>query len=288
MKRAMAPIDALREVALSPAHLSAALALSAEAGWNQTGDDWRLMIRHGRAIGLEAPGGRLVASALALPYGGRFAWISMVLVTADWRRKGLASRLMRSCIDWLLGRGLVPVLDATPAGRTVYGPLGFAPAFALSRMEAEMPRPAPAGDLPVRRLAPDDLPAIVRYDAEIFGADRSFILADLAARAPALALVADAPRRGFVLGRPGRSATQIGPIVADGPRTAVALLAAALAAAPPGPVFIDVPDAQGCMLGYLERSGFRLQRPYTRMIHRRAEPFGDPGRTHAIAGPELG
>lgn len=184
----MAPIDALREVALSPAHLSAALALSAEAGWNQTGDDWRLMIRHGRAIGLEAPGGRLVASALALPYGGRFAWISMVLVTADWRRKGLASRLMRSCIDWLLGR----------------------------------------------------------------------------------------------------SATQIGPIVADGPRTAVALLAAALAAAPPGPVFIDVPDAQGCMLGYLERSGFRLQRPYTRMIHRRAEPFGDPGRTHAIAGPELG
>jgi hypothetical protein len=44
----------------------------------------------------------------------------MVLVTAAERRQGLASWLLRCCVDNLLARELVPVLDATPAGRPVY------------------------------------------------------------------------------------------------------------------------------------------------------------------------
>ena len=49
--------------------------------------------------------GRIVATAATLPHGGRFAWISMVLVAGDYRRRGLATRLMRRAMDDLASRG---------------------------------------------------------------------------------------------------------------------------------------------------------------------------------------
>ena len=46
----------------SPRSRPAAAPLSAEAGWNQTVDDWRLMLEEGEAIGQFGPGGQLVAT----------------------------------------------------------------------------------------------------------------------------------------------------------------------------------------------------------------------------------
>ena len=70
--------------------VAAGLALSAEAGWNQTAEDWSMMIRLGQAFAIAAPDSRLVATALALPYPPDFGWISMVLVHGPYRRRGLA------------------------------------------------------------------------------------------------------------------------------------------------------------------------------------------------------
>src|SRR5258708_14904841 len=77
---------------------------------------------------------RVVGTAAWLPYGGRCAWISMVLVTAAQRRRGLATRLLQRCITDATAAGLVPVLDATPAGRTVYAPFGFQEAWGFARL----------------------------------------------------------------------------------------------------------------------------------------------------------
>ena len=72
-------------------------------------------------------GGRLVATALALPYPPAFGWVSMVLVHAPYRRRGLATRLVERATAALEGAGLLPVLDATPAGAEVYGRHGLPP-----------------------------------------------------------------------------------------------------------------------------------------------------------------
>src|SRR5437764_12005774 len=105
---------------LSPPELAQAGALVAEANWNQTTDDWKLFIERGRVYAVHAPDGRIVATTATLPYGDRFAWISMVLVAAAWRRRGLATRLMRRAPDDLAAARRVPVLDATPDGRAGY------------------------------------------------------------------------------------------------------------------------------------------------------------------------
>src|SRR5712691_12273111 len=110
---------------LAPEELGDAAALVREAGWNQVAADWRIFLELGTVYAVRTGAGRVIATAATLPYGGRFAWISMVLVAGEYRRCGLASRLMRRCIDDLGAAQLVPVLDATPAGHEVYRALGF-------------------------------------------------------------------------------------------------------------------------------------------------------------------
>ena len=117
---------------LSADDLPDCLALSAEAGWNQTAEDWTMMIRLGRAFGIPGAGGRLVATALALPYPPGIGWVSMVLVHGPYRRRGLGTLLLRRAARELDGRGLVPFLDATPAGRPVYERMGYISLFRMS------------------------------------------------------------------------------------------------------------------------------------------------------------
>src|ERR1700744_4989605 len=111
--------------ALSPEDALAGLALSDEAGWNQTLEDWRCFLLCGTVFGMRDDEGRVIATAALLP-SPPVTWISMVLVTAHWRRRGLANALMTRCIETARAHNLEPWLDATPAGAAVYRPMGFA------------------------------------------------------------------------------------------------------------------------------------------------------------------
>jgi GNAT superfamily N-acetyltransferase len=284
---------ALSEHPLDARHLPDCIALSAEANWNQNEADWRLMLAIGRGFGLSDAAGRLVATAIALPFERRFGWISMMLVTADHRRRGLATRLMQNAIDALLAEGCVPLLDATPAGRQVYRRIGFEDCWSLERLQltsdlGSAPAVAAHG-VDIRPIAADDWPAVLEYDRRVFGASRSPILRDLARRVPQAALVAESDGRlcGAVFARDGRAATQLGPLIADDAAAALALLAAAFARVRP-PVFVDVPDRHATIQDWLRAAGFVLQRPYTRMAYRRSRAFDDLSQLFAIAGPELG
>ncbi len=263
---------------LGAGDLDACMALSIEAGWNQTADDWRHFIREGRSFGNRAPDGRLVASAAALPYDGPFGFVSMVLVTADWRRRGLATRLVDRCVEELQARGLVPVLDATAAGAEVYRKQGFVGQFGFDRWQ---------GTLPVAKAAAEAAPGADRIralDAEAAGAGRPRLMDDFLGRDGTIA-VGDG--NGFALARTGRRAIQAGPVVAADEAAALGLIDR-LFAALAGLVFIDVPQAW-CRVGdWLKARGFEIQRSFTRMALGRAEPFGLPARQFAVAGPEFG
>jgi GNAT superfamily N-acetyltransferase len=272
--------------------LDAALVLSQEAGWNQIAADWRIFLELGRVIGLTRDGGKLVATAAMLPYGP-FAWISMVLVTASERRQGVARWLLRRCVDELLAQKLVPVLDATPAGRAVYIGLGFQDCWTMRRLVAKtLQQPASGSDAPgitIRTLDARDWPQIVAYDKIVFGADRSVLLRRLAARLPAAALVAERQGRitGYLLGRDGRTMSQLGPLAAEHETIAIALLAQAVTAVPP-PLVVDLPDRHAVLGDWLSKLNFHAERPLTRMVYGRSTAFDNVARLFTIAGPELG
>ena len=129
----MAAIEPVDIVELGIGDAQAGLVLSTEAGWNQNEADWRYFLSKGIVFGMR-DGARLVATAALLPYSAGNAWISMVLVTADFRRRGIATMLVDACLEVATRRGLTTWLDATPAGASVYGPLGFTPTLQLRRL----------------------------------------------------------------------------------------------------------------------------------------------------------
>jgi ribosomal protein S18 acetylase RimI-like enzyme len=279
--------DDARVVALTEAHLQGCLALSKSANWNQNEADWRLMLGFGRGWGVTAADGTLAASTIALPYGEDFAWIAMVLVLPQHRRQGYASRLLRVALAEMERQKRVALLDATPAGHEVYVQEGFRDfwgfkRFSLSRAIASREDAGP--------LADRHWPQILRLDSAAFGGNREVVLRNLAARQPRLALVAERNGEiaGFVLGREGREALQIGPLVARDEETARNLLAAALSRVD-SPVYVDISDHAAVLQTWALAQGFAIQRPFTRMAHGpRGYAPGEASLVFCPAGPELG
>jgi GNAT superfamily N-acetyltransferase len=278
---------------IEPGHAEAVWPLSVEAGWNQNVADWRFMLGAGRGFGCAGPDGAWQASALILPLGQKLAWISMVLVTRERRRGGLGASLLKHCIAEVRAAGAVAGLDATEQGRPIYLALGFRDLYAISRWHLDQLKErdvvSPAGII-VRPFTLSDLPRLATYDRPLSAMERPTVLAHLATRQPGLAFVAEAASgriAGFVLGREGRFASSIGPVVADDEATALALIARATSAAVP-PFIIDVPESHLLIRSWLERQGASSPRAYMRMTLGEAKGLDDPRYIFALAGPELG
>jgi GNAT superfamily N-acetyltransferase len=280
--------------ALTPSELDDVCALVAEARWNQLPADWRIFIEQGGVYAAQTAEGRIVATTATLPYGGHFAWISMVLVKGEYRRHGLATRLMRQAMDELAREARIPVLDATPDGRAVYRRLGFEDSWGFARLRRRE-RPSAAltlvepTDVTIRAIADQDWPALYAYDATVFGADRSAVLAGLRGRLSPAELVAERAGCivGFALGRDGALAAQVGPLIAEDETIAAALLARALDGLE-GPLFVDLADSKQELRSFLEARGFASVRPFTRMLYGSSARFDDAARTFAVIGPEFG
>jgi len=281
----MARIDELAIERIGMEALPQAVALTLEANWNQTADDWAFFFVHGTVFGARDAAGKVVATAALLPYSGGFAWISLVIVAKAHRARGLGTRMLNECLAILRDRNLVGMLDATQAGSRIYGPLGFKPIFGLKRWEG-MGHAAPVRVDSVQPLGISGIQRVARFDAAVFGAKREALLADLCSRAGAHGFELEG-RNGYALMRPGRVAAQLGPVVAANENDALILLEAAIASTP-GSIFVDVPDAWTGMTTSLGARGFRVQRPFLRMALGREVPYGDPPQVFAIAGPEYG
>lgn len=274
----MADTEHISIVQLGLGDAQAGLVLSTEAHWNQNEADWRFFLREGIVFGVRDRQ-RLVATAALLPYSSGNAWISMVLVTADWRRRGLATRLVDACLNAATKLGLTSWLDATPAGAAVYGPLGFTPTLQLRRLKLANSKP----DSTVGGLSTPGLEHFIARDVGAMGFDRSTLLEEFAAR-PGSRLVSDGNAMALV--RDGRTARHIGPLLADDPASALALVKA-IARSETGPLLIDAVHSQDAFLGGLTASGWNIERPFQRMRFGRATT---PAETlpFAVAGPEFG
>lgn len=282
---------------LGPADVAGGLALSDAAGWNQSAADWSFFIAAGTAFGVRDERATLIATAAALPYDAATGWISMVLVDAAHRHRGIASQLVDTGIESLRAGGRTSVLDATPAGAAVYAKIGFVTGFAFERWQGTgdafsrlagkrqggansepSPRPACADERSAATLA--------GLDRAATGIDRGALWREFLAR-PATRAWLGADGDGAVLRRAGRRATQVGPMVARDDEAALALLAAALEGVV-GRIFIDVPVRCEALAAELCRRGFVRQRSFVRMALGDAHAAGARERVFALAGPEFG
>jgi GNAT superfamily N-acetyltransferase len=274
----MAATEPIDIVELGVGDAQAGLVLSTEAGWNQNEADWRFFLSRGVVFGMR-DGARLVATAALLPYSAGNAWISMVLVTADFRRRGIATKLVDACLEVATQRGLTTWLDATPAGATVYGPLGFMPTLQLRRLRLQKP----LGFTATRPLSAGNLDALAARDSSTMGFDRSSLLSEFSAR-PGSRIVSE--DRAMALVRNGRTARHIGPLLADRADQALALVDAVVRSET-GPWLIDAVHSQEEFLNGLVQSGWNIERPFQRMRFGPAA-VAPAQLPFAVAGPEFG
>jgi GNAT superfamily N-acetyltransferase len=267
--------------------IPAAMRLKEAAGWNQTEDDWRRLLR------LEPNGcfcaisdGRLVGTTTTTTYGDELAWIGMVLVDPEHRRQGIAAKLMSVALDYVNGKVATVKLDATAMGQPVYERFGF-------QAESLVERWSGTGNSlhsDVNRIDPDSMDELLVLDQIAFTADRSKLIETLiegASVSPVLMRDADGAVSGYGFARSGTRADYIGPIVAKEPRKVEILMEQLLSQLGDRRVYVDLNKESGASTRLLSARGFVKERDLIRMRAGLPRPKTSP-LIIAIAGPEIG
>jgi GNAT superfamily N-acetyltransferase len=264
---------------LTTSDIPAAVQLSADAGWNQTGEDWGMLIDLAPegCLATEVDG-ELAATTTLLCYGQRLAWIGMVLTKLQYRGRGLARRLLTQALEQADQMGIETVkLDATEQGKPIYEKIGFRAEQAVERWSRPVSVDAPellSYARPSEEWRGADLPA--------FGADRSQLLESLARRRPPFSVAGS-----YLFTRPGRHTAYLGPCVSDTPEGARTLIGRALQTAGSSGWSWDLLPQNTSAVDIARDLAFVPTRRLLRMV-RGKDLHGKEDAIYAIAGFELG
>jgi ribosomal protein S18 acetylase RimI-like enzyme len=263
---------------LRPTDVATALELSMVAGWNQTEDDWRMLMNLAPqgCFGIDADGD-LVATTTLLPYGKQLAWIGMVLTKPEYRGRGFARTLVTHAIESADSQGIRTVkLDATEQGQRLYESVGLEAEGLVERWS----RPGtPNLRVTGAKFNSDQLSAL---DLAAFGASRSAMLEKLARHSHVYA-----GTNAYLFARAGRVTAYLGPCVASDPASAQAFITNTLQAHSSLVWSWDILPHNRNAVALASELGFTRQRVLTRMG--RGVPLrGRDDMIYAIAGFELG
>src|SRR5687767_195790 len=101
---------------LTKANLKAADQLRQLAGWNQMPEDWaRLLALEPDGCFVATEDTKVIGTVTTTTFEQQLAWIGMMLVHPDYRRRGIGTALMQRAFDHLREGGITCIrLDATP------------------------------------------------------------------------------------------------------------------------------------------------------------------------------
>ena len=246
----------LRQLTASPEDVERLDALLREVSFDANVDEWLALLKSSEdtsdgddaggvtgATGVFDEDGDLVGFVSTVVYGGHtdapFGWVGNIVVRSDYRKRGVASMVLRAALD-SMGAATLAVLDASAMGAPLYLKAGFAPVAAVRRWTLSRDQALGissscasknAGDVAAAVAAIDatadwsegDGALITDMDAAVFGACRGNTLRAWRDTVPQLCVVEDgvgyavAHRRGrkLYLGpvgldvRPGRTYSTI-------------------------------------------------------------------------------
>ncbi|MCQ9131088.1 GNAT family N-acetyltransferase [Streptomyces hilarionis] len=277
------PLTALPIRRLTHRDLAACADLSEDRGWPREEHKWGLLLSAGNGYGIDDPAGGLVAACVVTEYGPhghpRLGAIGMVLVAERHARQGVGRRLMRHVVSLMDATPLT--LHATPSGRPLYEELGFKATGRAEMVRGRLATPEPATDVITRAATAEDLPSILRLDEEVFGADRTHVIARLPAFADQLRVAEDEGRIiGYAAAWPNMDTQVVGPLIARDTGTAKALLCS-LAVRTDRPLRTDIDVRHEELLDWVKARGLETVAFNSVMTYGIAELPGDWRRRFA-------
>ncbi|MFI6033953.1 GNAT family N-acetyltransferase [Streptomyces sp. NPDC051315] len=237
--------------------LTACADLSENRGWPREEHKWGLLLTAGKGYGIDDPDGGLVSACVVTEYGPHdrpaLGAIGMVLVAERHSRRGIGRHLMRHVVSLM---GTTPLtLHATPNGRPLYEELGFKATGRAEMVAGHFTADGPTPDVVTRAATAEDLTAIVRLDEEVFGTDRTHVIARLPAFADQVRVAEDKGRIvGYAAAWPNMDTHVVGPLIARDTETAKALVAS-LAAHTDRPLRTDIDVRHEELLAWVKQRG---------------------------------
>ncbi|MFB7185408.1 GNAT family N-acetyltransferase [Streptomyces sp. NPDC056178] len=275
------PLTDLPVRRLTLGDLVACADLCEDRGWPRDEHRWGLLLAAGTGYGVDDPGGKgLMAACVVTSYGPSLAAIGMLLVAERHARQGVARRLMRHVMAEADGTPLS--LYATSAGRPLYEQLGFAVVGRVERVTGFFrPTGERASAVTVRPAAAEDLRSIVRLDSDVFGSDRTHLLARLPAYADHIRVAEHEGRlTGYAAAWPSDRTHVVGPLIALDTATAQALITS-LAEATDLPLRADIDARHAQLLDWFGQCGLRTGSETTVMTYGTPDLPGDWTRRYA-------
>ena len=267
--------------------VAAAHKLSLDAGWPHRLEDWKFVSRLG-AGHVALDGDCVVGTVLTWKHDRRNASLGMVIVDPGYQGRGIGKRLMRLALRDLTGRAVM--LNATPAGQTLYEKVGFK---AIDRVEqhqgnaVQVPAVSLASGERLRPVGASDAPKLAALARGAAGIARARVLARLLEVGKGIVLARGDEAVGFAIFRRFGRGYAIGPVVAPDAERAKALMSHWVAMHPGKFLRIDIPASTG--LGpWLDSIGLAKVDTVVTMVKGVAPARAEDLRAYALVNQALG
>lgn len=159
---------------LTPGDIPAVVRVMEKIGWHHPLEQTRQYITWGgNGSFCLAFRDEVVATAIAMKYTQRLAWVGLVISHPDYQRRGFARRLMNHVMAYLVGVESI-MLDASAAGYPLYDSMGFEPLYKINAYSGQ-PRRFEVHPS-IRPMTAADLPQVTAMDESTFGIPRPHIL----------------------------------------------------------------------------------------------------------------
>jgi GNAT superfamily N-acetyltransferase len=264
--------------------LSSCSNLARDRDWPPDEHRWRLLLTAGTGYGIDDPKGAGLAAACFVTRHGApdtsgLSVVGMMLVARQYARQGLGRRVLQHAMRETEGTPLS--LYATRFGEPLYTQLGFVGVGQTVTVRGRFRMTRQDTAVTVDTATADDLPALLRLDAEVFGVDRTLMITRLPAFADHLLIAREGSDLiGYAATWPSTETDVIGPLIARDTATAQALITA-LAGTTRRPLRTDIDARHEKLLSWLKEHGLDPGVTCTAMVHGIPDLPGDPERRFA-------
>jgi GNAT superfamily N-acetyltransferase len=200
---------------------------------------------------------------------GKVGWFGNLIVKEDYRKEGAGSLLVRHAIDYLKNQGVETIgLYAYPHLIGFYESFGFEPDADFLVLQGEAFSSATEGTL--REAKKQDVPALIDFDSQCFGAYRKKLLEPILLNMSNLCYISNYEKEitGYVAAKVYDEMAEVGPLICQSNRVdaAMMLLKTILSRLKGLHVSIYVPKKEAALLDMLTKAGFRENFRVARMF----------------------
>ena len=263
-------------------------------GWNYKKEDTQRMFSYNPSgCFIAEVNGKQVGHVFSVNYGN-LGWIGLLIVRAEYRRKGVGTALMKEAINNLLTSGVETIrLEAVSAIATIYRKLGFVDEYDSLRFSGITRKIASTSSSNVRLAKKETIKEIAEFDAEYFGANRIKVLSSLYHDHPKLCFISySGPKLvGYIMCRKAEKGYRVGPWVCNHENSQAAreLLTKCMETAEEdAKLYVGVPAVNKKAVEILQDFGFDQYSKSIRMRIGKKLKNERVSEVFAIGGPEKG